>query len=129
MGLDMYIFTRQKNAPDKSEPREMCYWRKANQIRRWFVDHTGYDPNNNCVEHPLTKENLEDLLADCRKIINDRSLETCMKEMPTMEGFFFGSTDYDNMYYDDIQSTIRQVEELLRDTNFETEEVFYYEWY
>ena len=35
MGLDMYLYKKVKNA----KKQEVAYWRKANQIRGWFVRH------------------------------------------------------------------------------------------
>jgi hypothetical protein len=33
--------------------------------------------------------------------------------LPTTEGFFFGGTDYDESYYDDLKSTVEQLEPEL----------------
>ena len=50
MGLDMYLHRRKKGTDGLLEP-EVAYWRKANQIRQWFVDRTGYDADADCEEH------------------------------------------------------------------------------
>ena len=57
MGLDMYLFKRKKNEPN-GEPEEVTYWRKANQIRNWIVNHTDYKESADCEEFKLTKYNL-----------------------------------------------------------------------
>lgn len=38
--------------------------------------------------------------------------EVC-EELPTQEGFFFGSTDYDKYYVDNLDSTIEQLEKVI----------------
>ena len=35
---------------------------------------------------------------------------------PTHEGFFFGSTEYDEYYFADLESTIEQLEDVEPDT-------------
>lgn len=39
--------------------------------------------------------------------------ELCEEELPTEEGFFFGSTDYDEWYLEDIDSTIEQLKKVV----------------
>ena len=42
----------------------------------------------------------------------------CAKILPTTDGFFFGSTAYDQWYVMDIQETIEQLEAILNDELF-----------
>lgn len=121
MGLDMYLFKRKKTDAD-----EVVYWRKANQIREWFVNQ-GYPAGANCSEFPVDKNILEQLVADCKEAIAHPELAP--EIMPTSDGFFFGSTDYDEWYFDQLQETVDKVEQILKETDWETEEVFYYEWW
>ena len=41
--------------------------------------------------------------------------------LPTQEGFFFGSTDYDEYYYSDLQDTKQILEEALKDAHADFE--------
>ena len=125
MGLDQYMYKRAKGAdlPDDSQ----IYWRKANFVRAWFVEHTGYRNDADCEEHIVTKKQLEALVSDCRKVLADHKLAP--KLMPTCAGFFFGGTEYDDYYFDMVAYTAEEVEKLIHSTNFETEEVIYYEWW
>lgn len=43
--------------------------------------------------------------------------EVCEKELPTTSGFFFGSTDYDQWYVNDIDSSIEQLTEVVDSHN------------
>jgi hypothetical protein len=42
----------------------VAYWRKANQIHKWFVDNV-QDGNDNCADYYVAPEQLEELLALC----------------------------------------------------------------
>lgn len=45
---------------------------------------------------------------------------TIAKELlPTIEGFFFGSTNYDQWYIEKLKETVEQVERILKDTDFD----------
>ena len=45
---------------------------------------------------------------------------TIAKELlPTIEGFFFGSTNYDQWYIESLKETVEQVERILKDTDFD----------
>lgn len=121
MGLDMYLFKR----PTKKE--EVAYWRKANQIRCWFVNHDIIDGDSNCTPFVVTKEDLEELISDCKAVL--KNPELAEEIMPTQSGFFFGSTDYDEYYLQDLEDTIAQVSKILAETNWEEDEIIYYEWW
>lgn len=45
--------------------------------------------------------------------------------LPAQEGFFFGSTDYDEYYLADVRDTVDILEKVLVDTNFSTHDIHY----
>ncbi len=47
----------------------------------------------------------------CKKVQADHSLADAL--LPSANGFFFGNTDYDEWYYNDIENTIKILEEAL----------------
>ena len=126
MGLDMYLFKRKKNEPN-GEPEEVAYWRKANQIRNWIVNHTDYKENADCEEFKLTKYNLINLLEDCQTALENREMANML--IPTKSGFFFGNTDYNESYFWDLENTVRQLEKVINETDWNNEDIFYYEWW
>ena len=99
MGLDMYLYGV-KSEVDQHDynighvitATEIGYWRKANQIHRWFVDNV-QDGRDECKIHELGKEKLEELLSLCREV--KENPEQASKLLPTQQGFFFGSYEYD----------------------------------
>ena len=129
MGLDMYLFRRKKDAPEGIE-EEVAYWRKANQIRGWFDEHVGVE---NCKYVPVTAELLTELRADCSIVLQEFKLigrhEIAERVLPTTSGFFFGGTEFDEYYYDDLSRTIEMIDNILESTDWETEDIFYYEWW
>ena len=96
---------------------EVGYWRKANHIHNWFMqncaDKDEYgNPIDNGRPIKLTVDNLEKLLDTCKKVLADHSL--AKELLPTVDGFFFGSTDYDEDYFRDVESTVEIIEPVLK---------------
>jgi hypothetical protein len=91
---------------------EVGYWRKANQIHRWFVENV-QDNVDNCGEYFVPKVRLEELLELCQKVKADNSLAGAL--LPTGTGFFFGGEEYDEWYFNDIETTIEVLKEALSD--------------
>lgn len=122
---------------------DVGYWRKANQIHKWFVDNV-QDGNDDCNYYDVDIKQLQDLLDICKEIKrkvklkegyikNGQTLkdgefqdvyedgkfienpEVCEELLPTGSGFFFGSTDYDEYYMEDIQHTIEVLEKVIKE--------------
>lgn len=89
---------------------EVGYWRKANAIHNWFVQNIqkGIDE---CQESYVEPNDLKELLQLCREIMDHNELAPDM--LPVTSGFFFGSTEYDEWYFQDIEDTIKILEEVL----------------
>ncbi len=126
MGLDMYMYRRLQGETELPDT-EVLYLRKANQVRKWIVDHTGYDADSNCSVYKLTKDQLEELLADCRAVQEDNML--AHRLLPTGGGYFFGAVEYNDIYFDTLKKAIEQLEEILIETDFQTDEIVYFEWW
>ena len=121
MGLDIYFHKRKFG-------EEIGYFRKVNFLVKYFED-LGFD-----VEHqtPLQvdKEMIEELYSRCCKVLNNH--EDAEELLPTCEGFFFGSTEYDEWYFKDVEKVKEYIEETLLPTFDELEpyESIYFEtWY
>jgi hypothetical protein len=143
MGLDMYLYRKtyvghykdeakvMLSVPDaahdaakkvKSERvkyviEEVAYWRKANAIHKWFVDNLA-DGVDECQEIPVSRKHLQELIDLCIEVKNNHDkppmLQTPPEDLlPTTSGFFFGSTEYDGYYYEDIDLTIEQLQAVL----------------
>ncbi len=138
MGLDMYLTTKQGNREE-----EKLYWRKANAIHNWFVSHVqdGIDDCGSYYVKAEQLQELLDtvnkVLASSELIddmvVNGFSIKagetqimpdyevgkritdsTVARELlPAVAGFFFGSTDYDQGYYEDLAATKEGLERIL----------------
>jgi hypothetical protein len=137
MGLDMYLdkrtYVKNWNFQEPEERHEVVvtkggsstninpekvkyiveeagYWRKANQIHRWFVENVqrGVD---DCGNYYVEKSKLLELLDLCEKVKADNSLADSL--LPTASGFFFGGTEYDEWYFEDINNTINIIKETV----------------
>ena len=119
MGLDMYLFKHKKFRDNDKEfnelaiknEEEILYWRKANMIRSWFVNHTALKEDDDWVHIPISRATLELLKQDLEDTLNDYKLATVL--FPTSSGFFFGSTDYDEYYWEKLKYTFEKVTEIL----------------
>ncbi len=120
---------------------DLAYWRKANAIHQWFVDNC-QEGNDDCRDAYVSRDQLQELLNLCLKVkatakIGDGQIkngeratgagwepimeagkvtlnpEEVAAILPTASGFFFGSTDYDEYYMEDIDYTINTLTALL----------------
>ncbi len=104
----------------------VCYWRKANQIRNWFDQKLG--GVENCGVHPVNQKILQDLVDDCNRVLMNKDLAEDV--LPSQSGFFFGSTDYDEYYYYDLEETVKNVTEILEKySEEELSNIYYSEWW
>lgn len=120
----------------------ICYWRKANAIHSWFVDHV-QDGTDDCNPYWVEPEQLAELLETCRKVrasielvpgkvdsgyvfTKDGGMKhgfedgtvvadpTVAEELlPTCSGFFFGDTCYNEYYAEDLDKTIFVLDAIL----------------
>ncbi len=98
------------NIKSISVEMEVCYWRKVNAVHQWFVDNC-QGGNDNCQQSYVSREKLEQLLGGCKEVLANR--DKADQILPTASGFFFGSTDYDEYYFYDIEDTVQQLETAL----------------
>ncbi len=132
--------------------RQLMYWRKANHIHKWFVDNV-QDNNDDCGYYTVSKSKLIELRDTCNKILNSVKLIPtgrtykvwdinlgkevdepemivsddllCEELLPTQDGFFFGSTNYDDYYYESVKYTRDGINKLLTELDFDEYDVEY----
>ena len=89
---------------------EAGYWRKSNQIHNWFVANV-QEGKDECQETHVSRAQLTELREVCQKILDNNELAE--KLLPTASGFFFGGTEYDQWYFNDIEETIMIIDNAL----------------
>lgn len=127
------------------------YWRKANAIHNWFINNCS-DGDDDCREIYIDREKLKELLGTVTLVLDSSKLvkgkihngtiykdgkkvenyedglvmentKIAKKFLPTKVGFFFGGTNYDQYYYEDLKETKKILEEVLKETDGD----FYYQ--
>lgn len=101
MGLDITI----------SHGKRSRYFRKCNWLYGWVRRKLELPELENCKHYKLTRSIIEDLIDDITKVLSDHSLAE--KLLPTESGFFFGSTEYDDWYFDDLRDAKTDLTQLL----------------
>ena len=101
-----------KEYPSITVKVKVGYWRKANQIHTWFVDNV-QDGEDNCAEYYVTSEQLEELLSVCKIISASKDKDTAESLLPPSAGFFFGSYEINDWYWEQIDDTIKQLETVI----------------
>jgi len=97
------------------------YWRKANQIHSWFVENC-QEGKDECQEAWVSVEQLEELRDLCQEVKDTKDASL----LEPASGFFFGSTEIDEWYWEDINNTIKMLTEVLNDKLF-ADCSFYYQ--
>ena len=127
MGLDIYFFKAKRSAYNKYQEEErkfnnlpeeeqgeypqiegkeeIGYFRKVNFLMT-ELNYTG-----NCEYKKITRDSLEELKRKCKAVLENH--EPAEKLLPTCSGFFFGSTEYDEWYFSDVEVVLTWVEGVL----------------
>lgn len=126
---------------------EVMYWRKANHIHAWFVDNVqdGADDcepyrveleklielNDVCKKVIGASKLVDGLVKTYEEwnselkiwephrepggVVEDPT--TAIELLPTRDGFFFGNTEYDSCYLDDVLDTHEWAERMIDSVN------------
>jgi len=99
---------------------DAMYWRKANAIHGWFVRRC-QDGKDECQESYVSREQLQELVELCHEALDKPDHEV----LEPTAGFFFGSYEKDEWYYQYLKETIEGITKAL--TLPEKEYEFYYQ--
>lgn len=105
---------------------EVIYWRKANEIHNWFVTNLANGVDD-CSPIHCTYTDLFNLKTDVEMVLNSESNEVATEILPTVQGFFFGSTEYDRWYWASMAETAEKLNKLLKEFEFNTDQEFVYQ--
>lgn len=110
---------------------KVAYWRKANAIHSWFVNNV-QNGNDDCHEYYVNRHQLETLNTICRELLEYREKlskeeveEQVLHRLPPTSGFFFGSTDIADRYWEDIKYTHNMINSLLINKELESFNFYY----
>lgn len=154
MHTTYYAWDEGKTYPRKSIPDEVGYWRKANAVHKWFVDNVQHGQDDCGYHEEVTKGKLIELRDKCAYIMDNAVMakgkvsngytfkngakepiledgfivtnkEVCEQTLPSQSGFFFGGTEYDEYYIEDIRYTLDLCNKLIEETDFERYALYY----
>lgn len=91
-----------------------AYWRKANQIHQWFVDNV-QGGEDNCHTYLVSHEKLHELLAAVNVTLETKNPSL----LPPSEGFFFGGTEVDDHYWQQLEETKKKLTRIIENPDFE----------
>lgn len=128
-----------------SVQEDLITWRKANAIHAWFVANV-QDGVDDCKDAYVSPDQLKELLRTVNTVLDASKLipgqiqngtqykngvatpimesglyiedaSIAAELLPAQPGFFFGSTDYDQYYYNELVRTKTALENVLKSTN------------
>jgi hypothetical protein len=107
---------------------QVGYWRKANAIHKWFVEHVqgGVD---DCGYYLVQKSDLTVLrIATVKALeaLGRADYAACSKALPTQDGFFFGSADYGDWYHEDLTTTLDIIDGAMLSVDWANEVLIYH---
>lgn len=132
---------------------DVMYWRKANHIHKWFVDNV-QGGEDECKRTYVSKDQMTALRDVCKQVLETAKLvpgkihisteysngkETKIYEdaevisneediaelLPTTEGFFFGGTDYNKYYLEDVKNTMEILDKVLNSGDVDEYDFYY----
>jgi hypothetical protein len=140
--VDLTGVTPDKHSPLFDVKVTVGYWRKANAIHAWFVRNV-QGGKDDCRGSYVSREQLIQLKEACFQVLDksqtkdgkldagttyhgDGMVEHHQKDgqvianpevakdlLPNQDGFFFGNTDYDERYLDNLRNTIAIIDRAL----------------
>ena len=93
-------------------------WRKANAIHRWMEANVTIGELENCRDYPIHGDQLKQLRDDCRAVFDAQregsDVATVAEERNLLPqpGFFFGSYDMDDWYFEHLDFTVLSINRL-----------------
>lgn len=93
----------------------LMYWRKANHIHKWFVDNV-QDGKDDCGRYYVDDTSLRELKTRCEEALQyeKANSEKALEILPTQKGFFFGGTEPDEYYFQDIKDTLEAINKIIK---------------
>lgn len=115
----------QEMRPEGRPVMQIGYWRKANHVLNWINENVAQVEN--CQDVQMSAMQIRQLRDTCQEVLNDKN--KAKRLMPTTEGFFFGSQDYKEWYFEDLEETVRICNRALAEVDFNEQDVWFHAWW
>lgn len=86
------------------------YWRKANWLHHYIINNLANEVDN-CQPIEISVGDMRDLVDRCGDVLAHKDKASAL--LPTSDGFFFGSTEYDDWYFESVEDTFVEIGKLL----------------
>lgn len=103
MGLDIFF--------DKVTTDNIAYFRKANFLIPYFETFYNIEEIYNLQSITIDLEGVEELISRCEEVLKCPELAEDL--LPTQEGFFFGSTEYDKYYFNQVRDVLETMTNIV----------------
>ena len=120
-----YIYDRNFKSVQTETSYQIGYFRKFNALHSYIVK-TFADGIDNCQDIILYKEDVEQIKKVLDDVLNaHQQVEKAKEILPTQSGFFFGGTDYDEFYFEDVKDAADLMQSFLDNFDFEKYQLIY----
>ena len=120
-----YIYDRNFKSVQTETSYQIGYFRKFNALHSYIVK-TFADGIDNCQDIILYKEDVEQIKKVLDDVLNaHQQVEKAKEILPTQSGFFFGGTDYDEFYFEDVKDAADLMQSFLDNFDFENYQLVY----
>lgn len=129
MGLDSFVSRTGKENTEYTDDslEDVGYFRKVNFLHLWVEENLNNGESTNCEFIEIPKAKLDELIDSLRKVRNDNSLAAEL--LPSCSRLFFGSINYDDWYFKNIDEALETFTKIKNTTDFNTQKVLYYSWW
>ena len=119
-----WMLDSEKNPLPYEELEDRWIGRKENHIQSYIEGEVG--DVENCDYLFLEREHIEKLVERLQRVKDDHTQAGVL--LPTQAGFFYGNTDYDEFYFEDIEAELKEFREIL-DSWDDTKRYAYWAWW
>ena len=120
-----YIYGRNFKSVQTETRYQIGYFRKFNALHSYIVK-TFANGVDNCQDVLLYKEDVEKIKKVLDDVLNvHQQAEKAKEILPTQSGYFFGGTDYDEFYFNEVKVAADLMQNLLDNFDFESYQLVY----
>lgn len=106
---DYEKLTDELNTISSENFEQLAYFRKVNFLFEFFSGSL----NEEETTAVFAKYEIEALIDSCEFVLNNR--DKADEILPTCDGFFFGSLDYDDYYFESVENVLKSFKTILKD--------------
>ena len=119
-----YIYDRNFKSVETETRYQIGYFRKFNALHSYIV-RTFANGEDNCQDIFLSQEDVVKIKAALDSVLETTTEERAKEVLPTQSGFYFGSTSYDEDYFEDVREAAALMQNFLDHFDFGTYELVY----